>query len=370
MIDITIIRKAPFLGNPRLDKEVVSLASNYSVLVLAWDRKAKSYPFRNMVSPKIQHKVFVKHFNLKTSYGNVLFLFKFPIFWCWVLIQLLLSTPKIIHSCDLDAIIPAYIYKFIRPKTKIVFDVWDNYSLDIWLQSHHRLCSFVAFFEDFFALKSDSFILPTETRLKIFNRARSRPVTIIMNYPCDVHFNSTQRSNKFRIVYAGKVENPVGLLKIANAIKDFSDIEFIVIGRVIDPNLFKMLLKFPQIKYVGEVSYIKALEFESSADLIPVMYNPEIPINRLANPNKFFEAMMLGVPVITNVMRNIIEKKKCGIMVDYNNLNSIKTAIQYLKENPFESKAMGQRGRIAFEQEYNWSIMEKRLLTLYKNLIC
>jgi len=47
----------------------------------------------------------------------------------------------------------------------------------------------------------------------------------------------------------------------------------------------------------------------------------------------------------------------------------IAQAIQWLLENPDEAQAMGERGREAVQSQYNWSIEEKKLLQMYKELL-
>jgi len=43
--------------------------------------------------------------------------------------------------------------------------------------------------------------------------------------------------------------------------------------------------------------------------------------------------------------------------------------MQYLIDNPKEAEQMGKNGRKTVEQKYNWSMEEKKLLTLYKDLL-
>ena len=60
---------------------------------------------------------------------------------------------------------------------------------------------------------------------------------------------------------------------------------------------------------------------------------------------------------------------QCGICVDPLNPKAIGDAIQYLIDNPQKAEQMGKNGSKAVEQKYNWSIEEKKLLTLYKDLL-
>ncbi len=51
------------------------------------------------------------------------------------------------------------------------------------------------------------------------------------------------------------------------------------------------------------------------------------------------------------------------------NPEEIANAIKYIFENPEEAKKMGQNGRKAVEQKYNWENEEKKLLEVYNILI-
>ena len=86
-------------------------------------------------------------------------------------------------------------------------------------------------------------------------------------------------------------------------------------------------------------------------------------------PNKLFEAMMLGVPIITNVAPELVNEVNCGIMVEYNNINQIKEAVISLRDNIDLRRKLGTNGRKAFIQKYNWTIMEQELYKIYGNLL-
>jgi glycosyltransferase involved in cell wall biosynthesis len=86
-------------------------------------------------------------------------------------------------------------------------------------------------------------------------------------------------------------------------------------------------------------------------------------------PNKLFEAMMCGVPIITNVAHEIVNETGCGIIVEYDNVKQIKDTILKLRDDPNLRKRLGENGRNAFLEKYNWDIMEQRLYQIYEDLI-
>jgi len=88
-------------------------------------------------------------------------------------------------------------------------------------------------------------------------------------------------------------------------------------------------------------------------------------------PNKLFEYMACGIPVIASnfqEIRIIVNKSNCGILIDPTNTKEITDAILWLLEHPEEAEQMGENGRRAVEETYNWENMEKRLFEVYEEL--
>ena len=86
---------------------------------------------------------------------------------------------------------------------------------------------------------------------------------------------------------------------------------------------------------------------------------------------KIFEEMMAGLPVVCTdftLWREFVERWHCGICVEPEDPDSIAAAIQYLLDHPAEAREMGENGRKAIEAEFNWSMEEKKLLALYKEI--
>ncbi|GBO87159.1 glycosyltransferase [Marinobacter salsuginis] len=95
------------------------------------------------------------------------------------------------------------------------------------------------------------------------------------------------------------------------------------------------------------------------------------PNHQDAQPNKMFEYMSAGVPVIGShfaLWKRIIEGNKCGICVDPLNPSAIAEAVDYLVTHPVEAEQMGRNGQKAVMERYNWSIEERKLLDLYQSL--
>ena len=87
---------------------------------------------------------------------------------------------------------------------------------------------------------------------------------------------------------------------------------------------------------------------------------------------KLFEYMALGLPVITSnfpLYRQVVERHQCGFCIDPTDAGQLADALTYLIEHPVESQLMGERGRLAVENEYNWDSEAQKLRALYRTVL-
>jgi glycosyltransferase involved in cell wall biosynthesis len=91
-----------------------------------------------------------------------------------------------------------------------------------------------------------------------------------------------------------------------------------------------------------------------------------------ALPVKMFEYMAAGIPVIASdfpLWREIVVGNQCGVCVDPMDPAAIAQAIDYLVLNPDVARQMGENGRRAVLDKYNWSVEETKLLNLYTQIL-
>ncbi|MBQ5965497.1 glycosyltransferase family 4 protein [Massilia sp. ZL223] len=98
-----------------------------------------------------------------------------------------------------------------------------------------------------------------------------------------------------------------------------------------------------------------------------------VTFHRLPNhldslPTKMFEYMSAGIPVIASnfpLWRETIERAGCGLCVDPADPRAIAEAIDYLVTHPEIARSMGQKGRQAVLDHYNWTVQANRLTDFY-----
>jgi glycosyltransferase involved in cell wall biosynthesis len=351
-------------------KIVGSLKKKYTVMVLGWNRE--NIP-RNVLEGYITN---LRVCNLRAPRGKSIIrspkmVFCYAYFWMWLFIQLTKSRPAVVHSCDLDTVIPCYLYTTIFRK-KLVFDIFDRYAMAFVSPKCKIYYSIVTYLEEFFTKRANVLITISKEVLCTFQK-KPKTSLVIMNCPKDYAIDKEKKTGDrpFRIVFTGSIlKKTRGLESIISAIRDLGDVEFIIAGWYLerDKEFLDQILANPNVKFRGLLEPNDSLALEASSDAMIALYEPQL-WNNITLPNKLFEAMMCGVPLITNVASKVVNEIGFGIVVKYDDAEEIKQAILTLRDNAGLREKLGLNGRKAYLEKYNWPKMEQELLKVYDNLL-
>ena len=348
-----------------------SLKKKYTLLAIGWNREN--------VPKKIIEKFTsdLKLCSLKAPYAksmtqSPIMVIYYIYFWSWIFMQLIKYRPSIVHACDLDTVIPCYFYKVLFRK-KLVFDVFDRYAMAFVSKKSKLFSSSINILEEFFSSHADVLITISEKVLATFKKRLKKSV-IIMNCPEDHRISKKKSNDKLlRLVYTGDIVSKTrGLEGLKEAITDLPDVELVMAGWYYtsgDEEFLKEILEMSNAKFMGTLEPKDSLNLEASSDVIIGLYEPDRLWNHITIPNKHFESMMSGVPLITNVSSELVNKVGFGIVVEYDNVEQIKEAIIRLKNSPELRESLGANGRKAYLEKYNWCKMEERLFETYRRLI-
>jgi glycosyltransferase involved in cell wall biosynthesis len=362
MTDIVIVCSNSIVRHPRIWKTVSSLKKRYDITVLGWNRDGLSS------KDVMGYIVNLNLLNVRAPWNTPSLILYYPLLWTWILLKLLKYRPKVVHAIDLDVLIPCSIYKIIFRK-KLVYDVHDR--IGGYVPPGLTFLSVaINLLEELLSKSADVLVTVSEKVLSTF-RFRPKNCATIANYSEDYNLNGEKsKDHDFTLVYTGLICKDRGLEGITVAIKDLKDVQLVVAGRILDKQLFDEMLMLPNVKYKGHLVPNESLKLEASSDVMVVLYDLHYVKNKLSSPNKIFEAMMCGIPQITNMEQELVgEEVGCGIIVDYNNISQIKEAIILFRDNVELRKKMGQNGRKAFLEKYNWTRMEEKLYEIYSKLM-
>jgi len=123
--------------------------------------------------------------------------------------------------------------------------------------------------------------------------------------------------------------------------------------------------------YRGVLSKQEAIGLEQEGSIGLVPYLPVA--NSVAGmPNKLVECMALGLPVVFSdfpVYRQVAGASGAGIAIDPTKPEQIADAIEHLVRNPDLARQMGEAGRRAVHERFNWHAERAKLLTLYQDIL-
>jgi glycosyltransferase involved in cell wall biosynthesis len=358
--------KSPAGMEPRVAKEAGTLArAGYEVHVVLWDRE-RAFP-----AEETRDGVHVHRYQLRAPEGQPDVARLLPRWWWYAFRRIASLGPHVVHAVDFDTILPAYAAARIAG-AKVVYDIFDFYAEMVTANLSPRFRGLLAKRERTMIGKADLVILPDLRRKVQLGTARPKRLVEIMNVPEDRPVSaSAGSSNHFVLFYGGMIAKDRGLMDLVVAC-EATGARLIVAGHGPDEaDLLNMIETSPVSTYLGTIPYEEVLERTATCDVVAALYDPSVPNNRLAAPNKLFEAMMFSKPVLVSegtAAAEIVREVGCGIVVRYGDREALKRALESVMLSPAKSAAMGARGRAAFETKYNWGAMAPRLLDSYREL--
>ena len=207
---------------------------------------------------------------------------------------------------------------------------------------------------------------------------RINPNTIdIKNYPILSELVSEVRplAKKQEVSYVGEITRNRGVFEIIEAMtKVKSPMRLNLCGQFKEPDLEKKKHDMPGWDYVDYHGYLERKAVcEVLGRSVAGLVTLHPTINYLDSlPVKLFEYMSASVPVIASnfpFWHEIVEGNECGLLVDPLNPSEIAQAIDRLARNPDQARSMGENGRKAVEERYNWGVEERKLLAMYEKVM-
>lgn len=369
---VTLVRSRAI--DPSINKIARALSANGSeVKLLVWDRQ-------NTLKNCENEDYKICRFCLRAPYDKLSALFYLPIWWLYETIFLLKDNSDIIHVCDFDTLPPAILTKLLKNKM-LFYMIYDFYSNNLPDGPANNLRKFIRFIVSSLEKSAigltDILFLVDECRLEDVKGAKLKKVVYIYNSPLDCINDRSLKApstHEVNIFYAGVIIKTRGLFDIIAAIQEIDGVKLTLAGIGPDVDKVKKLAKISKkIDYIGLISYDEVIKRSGDAEILFRFSDPNLSETRLASPNKLFEAMMFGKPIIVSdcsSMANIVRKENCGIVVPYGEIDAIKDAINRLRKGPELRNELGRNGRAAYEHKYSWKIMENRLISSYEEGLC
>lgn len=365
--------KVTIVRSRAIDASVYKLANliaeeGHTVKLLVWDRQAE------IKQTDLNFELVT--FRLKAPYDHFLALLLMPFWWIYIFYFIFRDDSDVYHFCDLDTLIPGVFTQKVKNKP-IFYTIFDYYA-NILPTSQSSFVNFVRYsvssLENYLLRFTEVVFVVDINRIQDIRGSKIKHLGIIYNSPPDYRFSESRNieddiNNKFVIFYAGVLIENRGILNIIEIVKELSDIYLVIAGNgPLQEKIKSDASNFKNIEYLGYIPYSEVLKRTILSDVLIALYNPKIPQNLVASPNKLFEAMMTSKPIIMNRgigLEKLFNRHKNGILVDYNNKNDLVSTLLRLKEDSKLRDKLGENGRHAYEKHYSWNLMKKRIMKHY-----
>jgi glycosyltransferase involved in cell wall biosynthesis len=263
---------------------------------------------------------------------------------------------------------------------RVIYDVHEDYPRDIldkyWLPKWTRklVAGAVAALEYAGARWFFRVVAATPLIWKRFHDINPSAINI-NNYPwpSELAPAETGRERKPQVCYVGNITRVRGLRAIVEALPQVPQMSFVLCGDFSEPGFEDELRGLPgwaQVRFLGKVDRAQARQVmaESIAGLVTFL---PIRSHLDAQPNKLFEYMSAELPVIASdfpLWREIVADTGAGICVDPESPDAIAAAIRDLLRDESAMERMGNAGRQAVLNTYNWPAEAAKLVRFYKEL--
>ncbi len=270
---------------------------------------------------------------------------------------------------------------------KVIWDVHEHYPNSImdkfWISKGLRRCVSKAF--DLFeraVVRFFDLVIYTTPLVGARYEKLNVPLGRIENYPIVELSDTFKKDPQKKIIYLGAMSRIRGLVEVIEAfalvVGKHPDWQLVLLGQT-RPASFEDELKAvarqrgieSNVTFIPWVPYDEKEKLSSQASIGIITYLP-YSNNTSCLPNKLFDYMLVGLPVVASnfpLYREIVEPNRCGLIVDPSRPSDVAEAMMYLVEHPDEARAMGERGRRAVREVHNWGNESEKLCHMYQALL-
>jgi len=329
-------------------------------------------------SRRLFHTLFGKATALR-ALAAVQYLVSYAEFVTKAIVAALRSRADVYEANDLPPLVAAVISARLRGKPVVyrAHELWSEAS------PHVRFAAFWRFMERSLVPRSDYVVTPDENRSRIYDvelGARRPPLTIRNCPPYRPPLASSRLRDELGrrgiscttiVLYQGLVHSARCIEEIAEATRFFDEGAVLVImgtgyGKWASPAA--ALAGYERIVVLPPVRYDELVPFTASADIGILLYRNDCRNNYYCAPNKLFEYMMMGLPMVAANypgMLPLVEGEDVGLCVDPESPKAIAAAVNRLAADPHHRERMRENGLRLSRDRYNWEVESGELVQLY-----
>ncbi|HET7627849.1 MAG TPA: glycosyltransferase family 4 protein [Bacillales bacterium] len=283
------------------------------------------------------------------------------------------------HFHDPELLLVGLLLK--RKGKRVVYDVHEDVPRQILTKSYiapifrKGIAFLMEKLEHYAAKRFDGIVTATPFINKRFLALNANSVNV-NNYPI-LNELSLQRQRTSRkasaVCFVGVMNEIRGIFQMIRA-AELADVKLLLGGTFSNEGDRAKAVRLSGWSHVVDLGFLDRPQVAEVLDQSAagfVVYHAA-PNHIHAQPNKLFEYMSSGLPVIAShfpLWREIVEGNDCGICVDPLDPEAMAKAIWFFLDHPDEAARMGENGRRAIEEKYNWRPEGDKLVALYERLL-
>lgn len=295
--------------------------------------------------------------------------------------------PDVYHCNEVESWLAGVIASWFTG-AKVIFDAHEIYSHDLAESRFPKWArpAVIALVRLFYRL-----LLPFTSRVVLAKNSAGEdfkgvktPLVLVQNYaelgetlpPAKKH----EGQEKITILHLGAINKQRGWPQMLDALAKTKNkhISLRVLGRFGDNSGGEFLSRAKTLGLENRVSvtdwipYEQVMEETARADIGIILFQPVMHNFTHALPHKMFDYMLAGIPVIApgfavEVSQNLGDAK-AGILVDPENTDAVAEAMDRLANDNALRKQLGENGRNAVIEKYNWEKEADTFVKMYREI--
>lgn len=295
---IVYIRSHSVVLDGRLGKYLrAAQKAQFGPLALTWLRSGESCALDG-----VSVRAFTKRSAVGGKWGSV---HNYALWWLFIISTLVRERRGLVavHAVDFDTVVPAYLFCRIF-RRKLIFDIYDHFADSRNISGY--VGRFISWLERWIASVADMTIPADERRLEQHGLVSWKKLLVVQNVPeagaASVPRACSASFTPIRLGYFGILERKHrGLENLLQFVGETSSVELVIAGvGPLAELCADAAAKCPRINFLGGMSHGEGMEMLSGVDVIIGMYYLSNRNHKYAAPNKYFEHLMLGKPLLTS----------------------------------------------------------------------
>jgi glycosyltransferase involved in cell wall biosynthesis len=365
--------------DPRVRQEALALLSfGCDVRILAWDRDLKSRPYEQ------SEGVIVERVCVRSTHGRGWTqLFIYALLYLRMLRRGWRLDFDVVHCHDLDTLPLGYILAKCKRKP-LVYDAHESFTDMLTGSVPALLRRFLFGIETLLIRRVDLLITVGEKLRHHFSQRGARRSVSVGNWKRLEEYSLTSKQNQktraglnipesaLTIACITQLRPDRQIPELFDAADEFFDV-FVIIGGKGSMEGFvrERAATNDRIRFVGLARPAEIPVYTCAADVVYYGFDPANPNARFSAPNKLYEALAAGRPLITGdfgEIADVVREAQCGIVLPQYTIANIRRAIETLR-NPARRAEMAVNALRFGRAAMNWSRGEQILEEEYSRLL-